>query len=484
MEDFDLQMVAKKSVNGIFALVGRTFLVQVLTVVSNFVLTIYLEPSMFGIFFVVSTINIFLSYFQDIGLAALIVQKKEQPTVEELRTTFTIQQILVVTIVIIVFLLSPIFVHLFHLTQDGLYVLYAYLISFILSSLKTIPTVLLERKLDFHKLVAPQIAEGLVYSLALIIFAVWGLGINTFTIAILLRSIVGLPIIYYIQPWDIGFAFKKDLIKQLLSFGSPFQANSILALLKDDLLNLYIASVLPLTQVGYIGFGQKWAAMPLRLVMDNVIKVTFPSYSRMQHDKNALRTLVEKSLYLIAFFIFPVVAGIIVFSPYLIELLPRYVKWEPALIALLFFSLNTLFASITVPLTNLLNAIGKVKITLKYMVFWTFLNWGLTVLFIKFYGFNGVAAASFVVAASVMLILPQVKKYVDFSFFGSIWKQLLASVLMSIVVLACGHWITSLIKLGIIMIVAGIVYVGILFIISKKELMKIFQFVNTTLRKT
>jgi len=483
MEDFDLQIVAKKSVNGIFALVARTFLVQVLTVVSNFVLTIYLEPSMFGIFFVVSTINIFLSYFQDIGLAALIVQKKEQPTVEELRTTFTIQQILVVSIVIIAFLLSPIFVHLFHLTHDGLYVLYAYLISFILSSLKTIPTVLLERKLDFHKLVAPQIAEGLVYSLALIIFAVWGLGINTFTIAILLRSIVGLPIIYYMQPWQIGFAFKKDLIKQLLSFGSPFQANSILALLKDDLLNLYIASALPLTQVGYIGFGQKWAAMPLRLVMDNVIKVTFPSYSRMQHDKNALRILVEKSLYLIAFFIFPVVAGIIVFSPYLIELLPRYTKWEPALIALLFFSLNTLFASITVPLTNLLNAIGKVKITLKYMVFWTLLNWGLTVLFIKLFGFNGVAAASFVVAASVMLILPQVKKYVDFSFFGPIWKQLLASILMSIVVMAWGHWITSLVNLGIIMIVAGIVYVGVLFIISKKELMKIFHFVNTTLRK-
>lgn len=483
MEDFDLQLVAKKSVNGIFALVGRTFIVQVLTVVSNFVLTIYLEPSMFGIFFVVSTINIFLSYFQDIGLAALIVQKKEEPTVEELRTTFTIQQILVISIVIIAFLLSPVFAKMFHLNQDGLYVLYAYLISFVLSSLKTIPTVLLERKLDFHKLVAPQVAEGLVYSLALIVFAVWGLGVNTFTIAILLRSIVGLPIIYYIQPWQVGFAFKKDLIKQLLSFGSPFQANSILALLKDDLLNLYIASVLPLTQVGYIGFGQKWAAMPLRLVMDNVIKVTFPSYSRMQHDKAALRTLVEKSLYLIAFFIFPVVAAIIVFSPYLVELLPRYEKWEPALIALMFFSLNTLFASITVPLTNLLNAIGLVKITLKYMVLWTILNWVLTVIFIKIFGLNGVAAASFIVAASVMLVLPQVKKHVNFSFYRPIWKQFLASVLMGIVVMAWSHWITSLLKLGILMIIAIIVYTGILFIISKKELMKIFKFVLTAIKK-
>ena len=483
MEDFDLQMVAKRSVSGIFALVSRTFFVQVLTVISNFVLTIYLQPSMFGIFFIVSTINIFLSYFQDIGLAALIVQKKEQPTVEELRTTFTIQQVLVLTIVIVAFLLSPVFVHIFHFSRDGLYVLYAYLFSFILSSLKTIPTVLLERRLDFHKLVIPQLAEGLVYSLSLIIFAVLGFGVNTFTIAILLRSIVGLPIIYYVQPWSIGYALNKKLIKELISFGSPFQGNSLLALLKDDLLNLYIASVLPLTQVGYIGFGQKWAAMPLRLVMDNVIKVTFPSYSRMQHDKEALRTLVEKSLYLIAFFIFPVVAGFIVFSKPLVELLPRYDKWEPAILALLFFSMNTLFASITVPLTNLLNAIGKVKIVLKYMVLWTLLNWGLTVLFIKLFGFNGVAAASFLVAASVILVLPQVKKYVQFSFFGPIWKQFIASAGMALTAFIIGHWITSFITLACAMLFSGIVYIGILFLISKQEMMHIYRFVLITLRK-
>ena len=94
--------------------------------------------------------------------------------------------------------------------------MYAYLFSFILSSLKTIPTVLLERKLDFQKLVIPQLVENTVYSLALIICALKGFGINTFTVAILLRSIVGLPIIYMIQPWSIGFAYKKEIFKKLI----------------------------------------------------------------------------------------------------------------------------------------------------------------------------------------------------------------------------------------------------------------------------
>jgi O-antigen/teichoic acid export membrane protein len=483
MEDFDLQIVAKKSMQGIFALISRSFLVQILTIVSNFVLTIYLDPSMFGIFFVVSAINVFLAYFQDIGLAALIIQKKSDPTLEELRTTFTIQQLLVFSIVIPVLFFSPFIIKQFHLNQDGLYVLYAYLFSFILSSLKTIPTVLLERKLDFQKLVIPQIAEGFIYSLALIIFAVQGYGVTTFTIAIILRSIIGLPLIYYIQPWNIGFAFNKKLCKELISHGSPFQGNSILALIKDDLLNLYIASVIPLTQVGYIGFGQKWASMPLRLVMDNVIKVTFPSYSRLQHDKAALRTVVEKSLSLIAFFIFPVVMSIIVFSPFLIEFIPRYEKWEPALMSLFFFSLNTLFASISVPLTNLLNAIGKVKITLKYMVFWTGLSWLLTIVLIHFLGFNGVPLASFLVAASVLLILFPLKKELQFSYIDPLWKQFAASLIMGLAIYLCSGLIHSLWTVALAVLIAGIIYLGMLFVIAKKEMKAIYQFIRKSLKK-
>lgn len=482
MEEFDLQVVAKKSVQGILALISRSFLVQILTIVSNFILTLYLDPSMFGIFFVVSAINVFLAYFQDIGLAALIIQKKEKPTLEELRTTFTIQQILVLTIIIPTFLLSGQIAAHFNLQQEGLYVLYAYLVSFLLSSLKTIPTALLERTLDFQKLVIPQIAEGLVYSLALIYFALNGYGVMTFTYAILLRSIIGLPIIYMLSPWDIGFALNKRLIKELISHGSPFQGNSILALVKDDLLNLYIGTVLPLTQVGYIGFAQKWAFMPLRLIMDNVIKVTFPSYSRLQHDKKALQIVIERSLYLISFFIFPIVVGIIVFSPHFIAFIPKYQKWEPALLALTFFSLNALFASISVPLTNMLNAIGKVKLVLGYMVFWTILSWVLTVFFIQGFGYNGVAAASSIVAASVLFILLPVKKEIQFSFLKPIWKQFVAALLMGGMAFSTQTFVSDWITFVCQIVLSGILYLGILFVIARNEMLPIITSVRKLIK--
>src|SRR3989344_4819118 len=106
MQDFDeagvphFETIAKKSVKGLFALVSRTFFVQLLSVFASFVLTIFLDPASFGVFFVVSAIVVFLNYFQDIGLAASLIQKKKEPTVRELRSTFTLQQILVLAVTI------------------------------------------------------------------------------------------------------------------------------------------------------------------------------------------------------------------------------------------------------------------------------------------------------------------------------------------------------------------------------------------------
>src|SRR5581483_4622416 len=155
MEDFDVDVVAKKSVKGFFALSSRTFLVKVLLIITNFVLTAKLEPSVFGVYVVSSSIVTFLVYFQDIGLAASLIQKKEAITKEELRTTFSIQQLIVLCLIIPALLFSPQIASFYHLQTSGLYLLISLLLSFFISSLKTIPTVILERNLNFNKLVIP-----------------------------------------------------------------------------------------------------------------------------------------------------------------------------------------------------------------------------------------------------------------------------------------------------------------------------------------
>ncbi len=470
MEEFDVATIARRSIHGAVALVSRTFAIQIISLVSSFLLTIFLEPNAFGIFFVISSVIAFLAYFSDIGLAAALIQKKEAITQDDLKTTFTIQQMLIGTLVVIALLASDAVGSFYNLESAGILLFQALVISFFMSSLKTIPSIILERDLRFDKLVIPQIAEALVFNVVAVTLALLGFGISSFTYAVLGRGVTGLVVIYIIQPWRATFGFSRQSAKRLLSYGMPFQANSVLALLKDELIPVYIGKVLPLTEVGYIGFAKKWALTPLRLIMDNVIRITFPSFSRLQSEKKLLSLGIEKSLFVGTAIIFPSLVMLVVLSPYLIDVIPRYEKWRPALLSLSLFSIDAFLSSISTPLTNALNAIGKIKITLTFMIFWTVATWILTPLAIILYGFNGVALVSALIATSVVAVIYISKRYIEFDVIKAVSKPFFASAIMGVVLyFVTSHIVLNIFTLLVIIFLAGVLYISLLYYLAKKE---------------
>jgi len=482
MEEIDIKDVARRSVRGVFALTGRTFIVQLIGIATSFILTIFLNPSAFGVFFVVSAAIAFLSYFSDIGLAAALIQKKEAVSEEDLKVTFTVQQLLVVTLVVIAFLASGSVGNFYNLNKEGVLLFQALAFSFFLSSLKTIPSIILERSLRFEKLVIPQIVETLFFSITVVTLAIAGFGITSFTFAVLARGISGLLAIYIVSPWRIGFAYSSEVLKKLLSFGIPFQTNSILALIKDDLLIVYLGKVLPLSEVGYIGFANKWALVPLRLVMDNIIRITFPSFSRLQNQKDLLAKAVEKSIFASTFFIFPALTGLIILFPYLLNIIPRYTKWEPAFISLGFFAVNAVFSSVSTPLTNTLNAIGRIKITLYLMVFWTAATWVLTPLAVILLGFNGVAIVSAGISLSVVFVVFLVKKYIKFNLFPSIIFPILGSLVMGTILYLLSPVIANELLGFILMILIGVmVYFLAMFAMARKQVLEDIRLIKSHL---
>jgi len=416
-----------KIVSGVFALTSRTVILQVIAFVSTFILTILLSPSIFGIFFVVSAVISFLSYFSDIGFAAALIQKKEEPTREEYVTSFTIQQILVGSIVIISFILSPFFSSFYKLGDSGLFLFKALLVSFVLSSFKTIPSIILERKLDFELLVIPQILETIIFYSSAIIMALFGWGIVSFAWAAILRGIVGLIAIYIICPWKLGLGISVHALKHLLSFGVPFQVNSILALVKDDLMTIFLGKILPFSQVGYIGWAKKWAEVPLRLIMDSIVRVTFPAYSRLQADSKILSKAIEKSFFFLALFIFPVNILMVFFINPFVQIIPKYSKWEPALFSFYLFAFSSVFAAFSSTVINALNATGRIKTTLIIMVIWTILTWILIPIFVFFYGYNGVAISAFIISFTGIIPIIIMKRIIKFKIFSVLYKPLIST---------------------------------------------------------
>lgn len=469
------QNYKKKTIISALSLFFQSGYSAVLGFLANLILTIIISPSSFGVYIAILSLIAIFNYFSDIGLAAALIQKKEIND-DELKTSFTIQQILVIFLVSLGIIIAPLVRQFYSLSSAGLYLYYAVLISFFLSSLKNIPSILLERKIEFQKIVLVQAVESTLFYLTVIIFAFLKFDILSFAFAVLTRSIVGLILIYRFSFWLPKVGFSKESFKKLISFGLPFQTNSFLALIKDDFMILFLGKILGFENLGYLGFAKKWAEAPIRIVMDNLSKVSFPLMARFQNDKRQLKKIIEKLLFYQSLVILPATIGLILIMPKLIEIIPKYQKWQPAVPLLYLLGLSAIFSSYSSPFTNFFNSIGEVKKTFYLMVFWTMATWVLAPILTFKLGIYGFPLTILLLSLTFIYVVYLAKKIIKFSFLSQIFSSLIATFGMTIVV----YLFLKITLNPSISLVGGIVlgiitYGAILYFIFKINFLEIYR---------
>jgi PST family polysaccharide transporter len=434
-EDIHIEEIKKRSVTGVFSLTIRRVFLQLVGIVGLILLTRILNPIEFGIYAIVSFIVNFFGYFSDVGLAAALIQKKGELTKDDLRSTFTTQMLLVGTLVVLIIILAPLIVHNFYrgkLGEDGIILVQVLAFSLVLASLKSIPSIILERKLQFQKLILPEIAETLIFNTLLVYCAYTGYGVWSFIIAILVRGFVGVILMYIIVPWPIGLSWNRTSLRSLFSFGLPYQLNSLIALVKDNIVPTFVAGFLGPAAVGNITWAQKYAFLPLTIVSD-VVRVTFPTYARLQEHPNLLKKAIEKTMYFMGLVIYPALFGLVAIAPWMI----KYVftdKWLPALPLLYLFCITTFWASISTTFTNALFAIGKAKVVLNFMILWTILEWTVTPLCTWLFKDIGVAISSVLISFTSIGVIIVMKRYVQVDIIKTIGIQIAVSIVMAIFV--------------------------------------------------
>lgn len=460
-EEVSIDTVKQRAARGAAILTVRTILLQAISFFANAMLTVFLEPAQYGVFFLVSAVINFLAYFSDIGFAAALIQKKDNLTNEDLRTIFTAQQVLIIILLTVIVLLTPIIQTFYKLNQESIFLLWALAFSLFTSSLKTIPSVLMERRLEFNKLVIPQLVETIVFNLVAVFLAFKGFGVTSFTMAVLARALSGLLATYIIQPWLPAIAFSTHSFRSILKFGIPYQTNVFLAMLKDDGMTLFLGNALGSSGIGLLGWAQKWGYAPLRFFMDQVIKVTFPAFSRMQDNKKELSAAVSKSIFFICFLVFPSLVLLVLLAPELTRIIPKYNKWTPALTALSLISITSAFAAVTTPLTNMLNAIGKISLTFKFMIMWTILTWLFIPALSLLYGVNGAGVGFALVGISSIFAIWKAQEFIHLNYMEAIGKPLLGAVILGgVIFLLKGLLPVSFISV-IIMTVLGLTIYGL-----------------------
>lgn len=440
----DIKQIKQRGVLSAGSLLFQSGFSAILGFTAFFILTLKSNLYLLGIYNTVLAMMAFFNYFSSLGLAAAIIQKKEVDE-KDLNTAFIIQTALSLFIIIVGFFLTNyLFIIYKDLPKSAVYLYWALLFSFFFLSLKTIPSVLLEKKIQIYKVVLVQLIENLVFYSVVIIMSLMNFDIFSLVVAVIARSLVGVISIYIMNPWSPKLIFSKSSAKSLLSYGVPFQGNSFLALVKDDLMIIYLGAVIGFEKLSIVTFAKKYAEFSIRLIMDNINRVAFPVYSQFQNNKALLKKSVEKILFYEALFIIPIIIGSVFIFDNLLKIMPGYyVKWQVALISFYFFSFSALFVSLYSPLISLFNAIGKVKLTLIIMAILTGLNWLLVPIMIKLFGYQGISIAFFIISFSFIFVFIKAKLTIDFSLKNAFGAPVISAIVMTIYLLVIKFWVSK-----------------------------------------
>ena len=215
--------IGLKAIRSAAALGVRQILVQGLNALTGIVLARLLSPSDFGLFGIVTFVLTFLVAFGDVGLGASLIREAQEPSEEDYRTVFTAQQSLVLIVVVVAWFAAPELARAYHLPAHQAILFRLVALSLLFTSFQVVPSVRLERHLEFQKLAAVEVAQAVVYNGVTICTALAGLGPLSFALGLLSRSAAGALLINWVSPWRIGWQWDTHRIRRHLAFGIPYQ---------------------------------------------------------------------------------------------------------------------------------------------------------------------------------------------------------------------------------------------------------------------
>ena len=468
----------KKSLTGIGMLLKRQILVTGIALIGNIALARILAPQMFGIYAIVAFVVQFFSVFSDVGIGAALIQKKEELTDVETSTLFWLQQILALAVVIATFVSAPLVIRIYpSLPASGIWLVRCMAVTFLFTSFRTVPTILMERTLDFRKIAAVDVAEVAVFQGVAISLAIAGFGTWSFIIAALLRGLSGVLVVYALYPWRPSLTCHFDAVRELIRFGIPYQGNAILSFLKDAVTPLFIGAYVGAAGVGYVNWAREFALTPL-VLSQSFGKVAFPAFSRLQHERDLLKEAIERSIRMMTLVMFPITAILGALAPGIVITVFTE-KWMPAISAYYFYCTSPFVIGIALPLYSGILALGKSGILMKMAVLLLCLEWGLGVPFVWAFGFNGIAFNQPIVAMVFLYIYRRVLagEGVSVEILKNVWNPILTSCIVAVAVKLASGWLAvNLQNIGILFVLGGSLFLALQYMFRKDVIVEFYGY--------
>jgi len=471
-----MSTISRNTIWSFISIIG----VQLINIITNIILARILNPEIFGVLSMVIVFAGLAFVIQEAGLNSFLIYQNENKR-DIISTTFWLNILFSLLIAGIIYFCSNIIANFYDNNQVNTILSYIS-IGIIFGSLGSTHRALLMKNNQFKDITKIDITAEIISSTFSILLAMYVNPLLAISAKYVIRPLIQSVFVFKYSRIKINLRINIKILKELFLYSSSVLGSQLFMCLNNNIDFILVGRYLGDRLLGIYSIAFQWGSLARYYLSGAVIRVLFPEVSKIQDDKQKMRTLYYKVIKGLAFITFPVCFGLAMVSNDFISFFygNRWLEVVPILQILL---IAGGLSSITVIGGPILRGIGRPDLEMKLSIL-SFILFTLTLLFVVKYGLLMVALSEFfrvLVVEFVRLII--LRKQLGLAFikvFRSILPVVYSTLTMIFILLFVNTLNLELASylLLIIKIVLGVVsYTTASYYFNRKEVISIVKHV-------
>lgn len=315
---------------------SATLISQLATWAMTIIVIRILTPDDYGLMAIGMVFVSFLMLVNELGMGAVLVQKRELD--EKTRTSvFTLTLILNGTFGAATLLGAPLIAQFFEEPRLAA-ILRALSVLFVIYAFEIVPVAHLERELDFRRKSLINLFANVSGGVVTLGSALAGLGVWSLVAGTVWIGLVRTVGFNFVAPYIAMPRLHVKALRESLHFGGLVTLERALWFFYSQIDVFIVGKVLGKTLLGYYSVAMNLASLIMHKSGGVLYEVAFPTFSRVQEERERTLAYFLKAVRVMSFFAFPMFFGISAVGYELVEVLLGE-QWEPAAILLVVLSL-------------------------------------------------------------------------------------------------------------------------------------------------
>lgn len=258
------------------------------------VLARILTPSEMGVFAAATTVVAFCALFVESGLSEAVVQQAEV-TPQQLNSIFYINLAMAVIAVVGLWLAAPWIADYMKLTELTS-ILRISSLGIVISAACFSQTAMYRRKFEYRILAMASLSATAASGLLAVVLALTGWGAWSLVAQALTSSAVTALLLWRSPQWALSSDFDFSGTRRLLSYGTQRLLTTLMDFANTRFIELFFASVLGASALGLYVVGTRIYQALMQTLCSAILDIAHNAFSRLAHDKAALRDAYYTSM--------------------------------------------------------------------------------------------------------------------------------------------------------------------------------------------